>query len=219
MSHIHRRRLIQAAAALGLAATWPAGAATPAADDMSMGDPRAKVTVIEYGSASCTHCAHFNNDIFPAFKARYVDTGRVRFVFREFLTDPVELASAGFLLARCAGKDKYFTVLDAVFHAQAEIYKTGDASTNLLRIAKDAGLSADQASACLADKAALEALNVRVQTYIDNDKINGTPTFFVGGERLEGVQTLDKLGAAVARAEAKAGPPARRSPSHRATAH
>jgi protein-disulfide isomerase len=211
MIRIERRRLIQAAAALGLAAALPAAAAAPvrATDaDMSLGDPNARVTVIEYGSASCTHCAHFNNDIFPAFKAKYVDTGRVRYVFREFLTEPVSLAAVSFLIARCAGKDKYFSVLDAVFHAQADIYKTGDADTALHKIAQDAGLSEAQTTACLNDKAAIDALNARVKGYVDNDKITGTPTFFVDGERMEGVQTLDKLDAAIARAEAKAGPPA-----------
>lgn len=219
MNRMHRRRLIQAAAALGLAATWPASAAAPAGDDMSMGAADAKVTVIEYGSASCTHCARFNNDIFPAFKAKYVDTGRVRYVFREFLTDPVTLAAASFLLARCAGKDKYFSVLDAVFHAQAEIYKTGDADSALRKIAQDAGLSEAQANACLSDKAAIDALNARVKSYIDNDKVTGTPTFFIDGERMEGVQTLDKLDAAIARAEARAALPAQGSRTHRTSTH
>jgi protein-disulfide isomerase len=220
MTRIHRRRLIQAATALSLVAALPAAAATPAADaDMSMGDPKAKVTVIEYGSASCTHCAHFNNDIFPAFKAKYVDTGRVRYVFREFLTEPVNLAAVSFLLARCAGRDKYFSVLDAVFHAQASIYKTGDADAALRKIGQDAGLSEAQSTACLNDKAAIDALNARVKSYIDDDKITGTPTFFVDGQRLEGVQTLPQLDAAIARAEAKAGPPPASSRAHPSTAH
>jgi protein-disulfide isomerase len=192
----------------------PAGAVAPVPDDMSMGNPNAPVTVIEYGSASCTHCAHFNNDIFPAFKAKYIDTGQVRYVFREFLTEPVNLAAASFLLARCAGRDKYFSVLDAVFHAQADIYKTGDATKIMHKIADDAGLSEAKATACLTDKAALDALNARVQGYVDNDKIQGTPTFFVDGQRLEGVQTLPQLDAAIARAEAKAGAPATQSRAH-----
>jgi len=213
VSRPHRRRLIQAAA-IGLLIALPALAAAPASDDMSMGAPNARVTVIEYGSASCTHCARFNNDIFPAFKAKYVDTGRVRYVFREFLTEPANLAAASFILARCAGRDKYFSVLDAVFHAQADIYKAGDATAIMHKIAADAGISPEKATACLSDKAALEALNARVQSYIDNDKITGTPTFFVDGQRLEGVQTLPQLDAAIARAEAKDGPPGRPSRTH-----
>ncbi len=219
MSRPHRRRLIQAAAAITFLIPLPALAAAPVSDDMSMGAPGARVTVIEYGSASCTHCAHFNNDIFPAFKAKYVDTGRVRYVFREFLTEPVSLAAVSFLLARCAGKDKYFSVLDAVFHAQADIYKTGDATAIMHKIAADAGLSEQKATACLTDKAALDALNARVQGYVDNDKITGTPTFFVDGQRLEGVQTLPQLDAAIARAEARTGHAKRPARARPSTAH
>jgi protein-disulfide isomerase len=202
---LHRRRLLAVAIAIGLAVGLPAGAATtdPAPGDMSLGNPHARVTVIEYGSASCTHCAHFNNDIFPAFKAKYIDTGRVHYMFREFLTEPVNLAAASFLLARCGAKDQYFTILDAVFRAQAEIYQTGDASGILHRIAKQAGLSARQADACITDKAAQDALNARVNRFIRQDDIHATPTFFVNGDRLEGVQTVEELGAAIDHAEAR----------------
>ena len=207
----HRRRLLQATAALGVAAALPAKAVTPrpVADDMSMGNPNARVTVIEYGSASCPHCAHFNNEVFPAFKAQFIDTGQVRYIFREYLTPPIEFAAASFLIARCAGKDKYFSVIDAVFRAQDQIYKTGEAGDALIKIAKDAGLSEDAANACLDDKAALDALNARVQTYETRDKIEGTPTFFVNDQRLDGGQTLAALAAAVRHAEAKAGHPVR----------
>src|SRR5579871_3142309 len=111
-----RRQFIGAGGALGVAASlaWPALADAPVVtaqpDDMTLGSPKAKVTVIEYASASCPHCARFNNEVFPAFKAKYVDTGRVFYVFREFLTEPASLAAAAFLTARCAGKGKYFGV-------------------------------------------------------------------------------------------------------------
>jgi protein-disulfide isomerase len=195
-----------AAAAVALGAGLPAMAAGPTVvpDDMSLGDPRAKVTLIEYGSASCPHCAHFNNDIFPAFKAKYVDTGRVRYVFREFLTDPVEVAAASFLVARCAGRDKYFSVLDAIFKAQQQMFQSGDVRGTLLHIAEGAGLSESQFDACVADPAALKALNERVGGYVTNDKISGTPTFFVNDVRMEGVQSLEALSAAVDQAEAAA---------------
>ncbi|MDB5447797.1 MAG: dsbA, partial [Phenylobacterium sp.] len=106
-----RRILIAAAAAaaLALAGCHKSGAAGSAQGDMSLGPPDAKVKVVEYASASCSHCARFNNEVFPAFKAKYVDTGKVNYTLREFLTPPEEVAAAGFLLARCAGKDKYFT--------------------------------------------------------------------------------------------------------------
>src|SRR5580698_5039034 len=94
-----RRRIIAAGLMLGLVAFSPALAkidTTVAPDDMTLGNPRAKVTVIEYASASCPHCAHFNNEVFPAFKAKYIDTGRIHYVFREFLTPPAEVAAASF---------------------------------------------------------------------------------------------------------------------------
>jgi len=167
--------------------------------------------VIEYASASCPHCARFNNEVFPAFKAKYVDTGRVLYVFREMLTPSVEFAAAAFLIARCAGRDKYFGVLDGVFHAQAEIYQTHDLHGPMLKIAQAAGLDDKAVDACLADPKAIAALNGRVQTYVTRDGVHGTPTFLVNGTRLDGEQTLEALDAAVAAAEAKADPPAGRA--------
>ncbi len=166
-----RRWLVGIGLALGLAAAAPALTQPAQPSDMSMGDPQARVTVIEYGSASCPHCARFNNEVFPAFKAKYVDTGKVRYVFREFLTEPVQLAAAGFLLARCGGPDKYFSILDGVFHAQDEIYKTQEATGPLMRVAHEAGLTDAQADACLQDQAAIDALNARVQGYEKTDGI------------------------------------------------
>ena len=177
--------------------------ATIEPDDMVLGSPKAPVTVIEYASASCPHCARFNNEVFPAFKAKYIDTGRVRYAFREFLTPPVELAGATFLIARCAGRDKYFGVIDGVFHAQAEIYSTGDMHAPMLKIAQAAGLDEKAVDACLGDAGGVAAMNARVQRYVSRDGVNSTPTFLVGGARLLGEQSLEALDAAVVAAEAK----------------
>ncbi len=172
------------------------------ADDMSLGNATAKVTVIEYASASCPHCARFNNEVFPAFKAKYIDTGKIHYVFREFLTPPEAVATAGFLVARCAGKDKYFSVLDAIFHGQEAMYQSGDFRGGLLRIAQSAGLSEAQFTACVEDDKAITALNDRVQRFAKQDNITGTPTFFVNGKKLDGEQTLASLDGAVAAAQA-----------------
>ena len=185
----HRRTLLALAAALALASPALAAsssAARPAAqaDDMSLGSPRAKVTVVEYASASCPHCARFNNDVFPAFKKKYVDTGKVRYVFREFLTEPVQVAAAGFLLARCAGRAKYFPVLDEFFQGQAHAYETGDIKALILSVGGHAGLDETKISACLSDKAAADALNARVERYANEDKVEFTPTFVVNGAKL-----------------------------------
>jgi protein-disulfide isomerase len=163
----------------------PALAATPPMpDDMTLGNPKAPVTVIEYASASCPHCARFNNNVFAAFKKAYIDTGKVHYVFREFLTDPVEVAAAGFLTARCAGQQKYFQVLDEFFHGQANAYQTGDVKGLIMSSGAKAGLTEAQIQACLSDEAAVKALNDRVDKYVRDDKINSTPTFVINGNKL-----------------------------------
>jgi protein-disulfide isomerase len=173
--------------------------------DMSMGSPTAKVTVIEYASASCPHCARWNNDVFPQFKAKYIDTGKVRYVYREFLTPPIEVASAGFLLARCAGKDKYFPVLDAIYHNQAQMYESGDIRGGLLRIAQSVGMNEKQFNDCITSDEALKALNDRVEKAQKEAKITGTPTFFFNGERYDkGEMPMADLDAAYAKAAAAA---------------
>jgi protein-disulfide isomerase len=190
-----RTLALAVSAALALVAAAPAFAAAPAASlepEMSMGNPKAKVTVIEYASASCPHCARFNNDVFPEFKKKYVDTGKVRYVFREFLTPPAEFAALGFLTARCAGKKQYFPVLDAVFHDQAHIYETGDLAEGLIGIGAKFGLSKEQVMACAGDKKALDALNARVAK-ADQDGIGATPTFLIGDAKMEGEKTLAEL--------------------------
>ena len=188
--------------ALALAACSKGGGKAETGD-MSMGDAKAKVQMVEYASASCVHCARFNNDVFPAFKAKYIDTGKVHYTLKEFLTPPVEMAAAGFLTARCAGKDKYFSVLDAVFHAQEEMFQSGDMRGPLLRIAQSAGLTEAQFNACITDEAALKALNERVEKAGRDEKITGTPTFIVNGKQVaSGEVTLQQLDTAIAEASA-----------------
>lgn len=174
---------------------------TPSTDDMTLGDPKAPVKMVEYASASCTHCASFNNNVFPAFKAKYIDTGKVHYTLKEFLTPPNELAAAGFLTARCAGKEKYFTVLDAIFRSQQEIFQTGDMRGILLRVAQSAGLTEAQFNACISDEEALKALNARVERAVKQDRITGTPAFFINGKSVgEGEISLAALEKAVAEA-------------------
>ncbi|OXE34927.1 MAG: disulfide bond formation protein DsbA [Phenylobacterium zucineum] len=171
------------------------------AADMSLGDPKAKIEMIEYASASCVHCANFNNSVFPAFKAKYIDTGKVHYTFKEFLTPPVEVAAAGFLTARCAGKDKYFSVIDAIFHAQTEMFQTGDMRGVLLRIAQSAGMTEASFNSCITDETALKALNERVDKATKIDKISGTPTFIINGKQVaSGEVSLQQLDAAVVEA-------------------
>lgn len=198
-----RRQLI--AAGLVLALSGPALGAVDTfvrPDDMTLGNPKAKVTVVEYASASCPHCAHFNNEVFPAFKAKYIDTGRVHYVFREFLTQPVEVAAASFLIARCAGKDKYFSVLDTIFRGQAQMYQSGDIKGALLHAATQAGMTDAQFDSCLTDEKAGDALSARVTRYAKEDGIDSTPTFVINGKKMDPntPATLASLDAAIAKA-------------------
>jgi len=187
MARLSARRWIVAlagAAAMAVAAPVLAagGAVTP--DDMTLGSAKAPVTVIEYASASCPHCADFNNKVFPAFKKKYIDTGKVRYVFREYLTDPVQVAAAGFIVARCAGPDHYFQILDAFFHGQARMYQTGDVPGALVQAGAAAGLSKAQVQACVADVNAIDAANERSAINGTENGVSGTPTFDINGSRL-----------------------------------
>jgi protein-disulfide isomerase len=164
-------------------ASAPAATDMINAPEMTLGNPNAKVTVVEYASDTCSHCARFDATVFPAFKAKYIDTGKVYYKFREFLTPPEPVAAAGFLLARCAGKDKYFGVVEAIFRGQPEMFATGDAHGVLLRIAQSAGLTEAQFDACEQNQAALDALQKRVKTALDNH-VDSTPTFIVDGVAL-----------------------------------
>jgi len=187
-----------ALSALALASCHKSDASAQTANEMTMGNSQAKITLVEYASASCPHCARFNNEVFPQVKAKYIDTGKVHYVFREFLTPPVQFAAAGFLLARCAGKDKYFSVLDTIYHDQTQIYQSNDLRGGLLKIAQSAGMTEQQFNDCISNADALKALNDRVQKAMDNDHIEGTPTFLVNGKQVaSGEMSLDQLDAAI----------------------
>ncbi|HSV04447.1 MAG TPA: thioredoxin domain-containing protein [Phenylobacterium sp.] len=200
------RRIMIAAAALALSGGPALAAGVPAEavqGDMSLGNPRARVHVVEYASASCPHCARFDEDVWPAFKRTYVDTGRAYYTLKEFLTPPQEVAAAGFLIARCGGKARYFAILDGVFRSQAE-WESGDVRTPLMKVAAANGLSQAQVDACLADAAALKALNARFEAAMAKDNVHSTPTFDINGQRIEGETDLATLGAAISKAEAAA---------------
>lgn len=152
--------------------------------DMSMGAAEgAKVTVVEYASVTCSHCAAWQEEVYPEFKAKYIDTNKIRYTFREFPTPPVEIAAAGFLLARCAGPDKYFPVIHEIMASQREFFGGTPPRTVLMRIAGGAGLSEAQFNACVTDRDAVAALDKRVKAGIDAG-VSGTPTFFVNGEKV-----------------------------------
>jgi protein-disulfide isomerase len=186
--------LIFAIGILGFAPAMAAPAPSVALEH-ALGNPKAKVTVIEYGSAACPHCARFNNEVFGAFKAKYVDTGKVRYVFREYLTNPQSFAITAFLMARCAGDDKYFAVLDAVFHAQDGIFASGDLLGGLFQVGAKFGLTPQRINTCMDDKA-MKALDARM-ALADKDQVEAVPSFLIGKTRLEGEQDLAQISAVI----------------------
>lgn len=214
MRPLPRRLAVVACAAALLAGCAKAGAGaagvngSPAgvftASEYVMGDAKAKVTVVEYLSDTCTHCARFDQEAFPTIKKDYIDTGKVQYHIREFLTDPVQISAAGFALARCAGRDKYWPVVEAMFRSQDELFKTGDVKTIFTRIAGSVGLSPAQMESCVRDDTILKGIADRVQRAGEVDKINGTPTLIVNGTKYDNELDLPQARAALDKALAAA---------------
>ena len=160
---------------------------------MALGPANASVTITEYTSMTCPHCAAFNANVFPKIKSEYIDTGKVRYVFREF---PLDIkAAAASVLARCIAKDdsgKYFAVIDLLFKQQNEWVVKNTAET-LTRIGKQAGLTQQQVEDCLKDQALLDKIAADQKFAADVLKVNSTPTFFINGEMVRGEQTFEEF--------------------------
>ena len=197
MSPLTRRAALAIAAAFAAGSVMAAPAALP--DDMSLGNPKARIHVIEYASLSCPHCAHFNETVFAGFKTTWVDTGKARYTLKEMLTAPEQVAAAGALLARCAGPAKYFKVVDEVFRSQPR-WADGKIKSVLMEIAAANGVSADQFNACMQDQAALDALTLRAKRAFEVDGVDSTPTVFVNGVKLNPLpQSPAEMDAAIAK--------------------
>lgn len=177
------RRAAMSAAALAAMATLTGcggNAGGPAEGDMALGAAEgAKVTVIEYASVTCPHCAAWQEETWPGFKAKYVDTNKVRYVFRELRTPPANVAAAGFSVARCAGEAKYFDVVHELMSNIQELHGPDPRGT-LYRIGNGAGLSNQQIEACIKDPENLKASDERDRAAVRNG-VTGTPTFIVNG--------------------------------------
>lgn len=181
------RRAAMTAAALAAMATLSGcgGGSSAAVDgDMAMGAPEgAKVTVIEYASVTCHVCAAWHKENWAAFKAAYVDTNKVRFVFRELPTGPVNVAVAGFMIARCAGDDKYFDVVHNILLSQDEWQAGVNPRDTLFRIGNGAGLNNQQIETCIKDPENIKAAEARARASQAAD-VEGTPTFLVNGVKV-----------------------------------
>jgi protein-disulfide isomerase len=164
----------------------------PAHGEMALGKPDAKVTIIEYASSSCPHCAAFANEELPKFMKDYIDTGKVRLVFREFPHNDAGLG--GFMIARCAPKEKYFPLVEVLFKTQQKWVPNPLAG--LKEIALQAGFTEETFMACLNNKdVAKSILDERARG--DSFGITGIPTFFINGERYKGDYTFDAMKAVI----------------------
>ncbi len=206
MFAIRRRGLILGASALALGVSLGAcnsGGASGGvtADDMVMGNASAPVTLVEYASTTCPHCAEFHEAAWEQLKTTYIDTGRVRFVFREFPTPPPAIAVAGFQLARCGGAtpEQYFTRVGELFRQQRAIFASGTMEgvrAKLIEIGGAAGLSEPQVLECISDEAGAERIR-RIVDSAEADNVTGTPTFIINGTKFEQAPTYENLSRAL----------------------
>ena len=188
LGEISPLRMIANALAQGASAV----ARPVALPDMALGPADAPVTIIEYASLTCPHCAYFNKEIFPRIKSAYVDTGKIRYVFREFPRDIKD--AAGAMLARSIARDdgaKYFAIIDILFRQQDALLER--TTETLTRVGKQAGLSQQAIEMCLKDQALLDKLTTSRKFAIDVLKIPGTPTFFLNGAMVEGVPSFEEF--------------------------
>jgi protein-disulfide isomerase len=192
-----------ALAAAGLVAALPAAAAT-AADagnaglmtpgplpEETLGNPKAPITIVEYASMTCPHCAAFDEETFPTLKKDYIDTGKVYYVFREFPLD--NFATAGFVIARCVPKGQYFAVVHAFFKEQPELAAAPDALKWIEGFAKQVGLTPEQTQACLTNQKLLDDVMAVRQRAAEKFGVDSTPTFFINGKVHRGEMSVAEL--------------------------
>jgi len=187
--------------------TGPVSAQSPAArlvakpvslPEMALGSPNAPITIVEFSSMTCSHCAAFAENVFPMLQAKYIDTGKVRFVSREF---PLEIKAAGAaMLARCAATGdatRYFAVLTMLFREQDNLI---DHTTETLKeVGGHFGMSGDAVEACVRDQDLLDKLKADQKFAYDRLKVDATPTFFINGTRVNGAISFEELEARLAR--------------------
>ncbi len=162
--------------------------------DKQLGKDDAKVTIVEYASMTCPHCAHFAETTFPELKTKYIDTGKARYILREFPFDPS--AEAGFMLARCA-KDNYFPMVDVLFRQQANWVGVSNTKDALLQIAKLAGFTQESFEACLTDQKLLDDVRSVQKRGANEFKVDSTPTFFINGKTYKGAMSIEEMSAII----------------------
>lgn len=159
-----------------------------------VGDPDAPVTIVEYASMTCPHCATFHKTVYPVIKEKYIDTGKAKLYFREFPFDPA--SAAAFMLAQCSGEERYFSMIDILFERQAQ-WKRGKVVDELFKIAKLAGFTQESFNSCLKDQELLDNVLAVQKKAADVYKVNATPTFFINGTKYSGSMSAEEMGAII----------------------
>lgn len=176
--------------------------------DMTLGNPKAGITVIEYASAACPHCAAWKTENWGSFQSKYIASGKVRYIFREVLTNPQQYALSAFLIGRCAvahsknpaDSTPYFTVVNAFFAGQAEYFRTQQIGTVMADVTAKTGITTPAMQACVSDEPGFTAFMKTMRAHMEKDGVTSTPTFFVNGKRIDGHEMKD-LDAAIASAK------------------
>lgn len=163
--------------------------------EMALGDANAPVTIVEYMSMTCPHCAAFHNNTFEAIKTKYIDSGKVRFIIREFPFDP--RAAAAFMLARCAPEGQYFPMISMLFKQQQQWAAAQNGRDALLQMSKLAGFTQESFEACLTNQKLLDDVNAVMQRGAKDFGVQSTPTFFVNGEHYSGDMSVDVMSALI----------------------
>ncbi|MGO4447281.1 DsbA family protein [Phyllobacterium sp. TAF24] len=163
--------------------------------DIVMGKAEAPVTIIEYASMTCPHCAHFTVATLPTIKEKYIDTGKAKLILREFPFDP--RAAAAFMLARCAPEDRYYPLVDVLFKQQEQWAASANAVEPLLQISKLAGFTQESFNACLTNQKLLDDVNASRDRGAKDFGVNATPTFFINGTKYAGALSVDEMSAII----------------------
>jgi protein-disulfide isomerase len=160
-------------------------------DDRILGSPTAPITIVEYASMTCPHCAHFSEEVLPEIKKKWIDTGKVKWVLRDFPLDDEAVHAS--MIARCAPHDRFYAFIDTFFADQANWAAAPDYQAALSRLAELGGMSKDQVEACLKDETLRnQVLNSRLVA-ANQLGVNATPTFFVNGTKFTGAPTAEEF--------------------------
>jgi len=159
--------------------------------DRTLGEADANVTVIEYASPTCPHCAAFHNNVFPQFRAEYIDTGKVKFILRPFVRNVLD--AVVFMLAEAAGEEQYHAVLETFFKTQDQWGTSDTPRDAILAIAKQLGFTDESFEAALTNQELFAAMETMREQALEEFRLEGTPTFYINGKQLTGDKTLEEL--------------------------